>query len=154
MPLLAATVLLKSILHDQRLVANILPVHDLYGAIARRERRKLHKPKALTDTVLTAHDVGRVDEGAEAAKRFVQQALVDARCEVAHKEIGADGDAPSRRRLRQAQRLAKEGREVEDCARVGRARRLAVLNEGEALVLAGDAVARHVDGGDRAAGLE
>lgn len=90
-PLAAVTILLKRVLNDERLIANVLSIHRFSSSVTGVKSRELHKPKALRGVRLrVAHDVRSVNNGAECAEGLIQQFLVHSRSEISNKQIRTD----------------------------------------------------------------
>lgn len=87
---LALAVLLVRVLHADVLIHEELAVHVVDGIVAGLEAAVADEAVALAQAVVVAGDLGRGDEGAEAAEGVVEDLLVNHGVQVADEELGAD----------------------------------------------------------------
>lgn len=144
---LAPAVLLEGVLHRNLLAEDVLAVEVGDGGVAAVKVAKADKAEALACAAVLAGDLGQTEQGAEAAEGVVEDLLVDGRVEVADEELGADVGTLLLigRGLVDAQRFPVELDAIHDVGRVLSVGRGAELDETEALMRLGDAVAGHVD---------
>lgn len=141
-------VFLVGVLHGDLLAHHVLAVHVRDGGIRGVEVGVGNKAVPLRDVEFIAGDLGGGDELAEAQEGVVEGALVDHGVEVADEELGADLDVLGfvGRGLVHADGGVEEAGAVEDGDDIVGVVLGCELDEAEALVLAVDAVDRHVDG--------
>jgi hypothetical protein len=144
---LSLAILLEGILHRNLLTQNVLPVQIRNSSITALKVGKADKSKALARARLLPCDLWQTQQRTEAAEGVIEDLLVDHRIEVSNEQLGANlGSALLiGAGLVDAQGFAVQLDPVHHVGGVLGVGGRAELDEAEALVRLGDAVARHVD---------
>jgi hypothetical protein len=144
---LSLAVLLESILHRNLLAQNILSVQIRNSSITALKVGEADKSKALARARLLPRNLWQTQQRTEAAEGIIEDLLVDHGIEVSDEQLGANlgGALLIGTRLVDAQGLAVQLDPVHHVGGVLGVGGRAELDEAEALVRLGDAVARHVD---------
>lgn len=140
-------VLLESVLHRNFLAEDILPVQVGNRSITALEVAVTDKTKPLARATIFSGHLGDAQKRSKAAKRIVQDLLVDHGIQISDEQLGAHLGGPLLvgAGLVHAEGLAVELDAVHDVGSVLGIGGGAELDEAEALVGLGDAIARHVD---------
>lgn len=140
-------VLFESVLHRNLLAEDVLSVQVGNCGITAVEVAVTDKAESLARTAVFPGHLGDAQQRSKAAERIVQNLLVDHGVQVSDEQLGAHLGGPLLvgAGLVDAQGLAVELDAVHDIGRVLGVGGGAELDEAEALVGLGDAIARHVD---------
>lgn len=140
-------VLLESVLHRYLLAEDVLSVQVGNRSITALEVAVTDKAESLARAAIFPGDLGDAQQRSKATKGIVQDLLVDHGVQVSDEQLGANLGGPLLvgAGLVDAEGLAVELDAVHDVGRVLGVGGGAELDEAEALVGLGDAIARHVD---------